>query len=242
MKSKVFCFVIALVLLLFSNLSFPQSFGLNFTLGFPMNEFKQNVKRTGFGGSLQFLLWNPTPELPYTFGLNLGYINYGSESRTEPFSYSIPDVSVDVSRTNNIINFHLLSQVILPYGNFRPYMEFLLGGSYIFTMTQIDSYGSEESTSTTNFDDWAWSYGAGAGFLIKLTSDSIKTENLGAIFLDFKVRYLYGTEAQYLKEGSVTIRNGTAYYDVSKSKTDLLTAQLGVVVYLDFAKIISPTE
>jgi hypothetical protein len=237
MKSKVFCFVMAIVLLLFSNLSFPQSFGLNFTLGFPMNEFKQNVKRTGFGGSLQFLLWNPTPELPYTFGLNLGYINYGSESRTEPFSYSIPDVSVDVSRTNNIINFHFLSQVIYPYGNIRPYMEFLLGGSYIFTMTQIDSYGSEESTSTTNFDDWAWSYGAGAGFLIKLTSDSIKAENLGAIFLDFKVRYLYGTEAQYLKEGSVTISNGQAFYDVSKSKTDLLTAQLGVIVYLDFAKI-----
>ena len=242
MRFKLFCFYLVLYSLLFSNQIFPQSFGLNFTLGFPMNEFKQNVKRTGFGGSLQFLLWNPTPDLPYSFGLNLGYINYGIESRTEPYSYTIPDVSVNVSRTNNIINFHFLSQVILPYGNFRPYMEFLLGGSYIFTMTQIDSYGSDETTSTTNFDDWAWSYGAGAGFLIKLSSDSIKAENIGAIYLDFKVRYLYGTEAQYLKEGSVTIRNGQAFYDVSKSKTDLLTAQLGVIIYLDFSKKGDPVE
>ena len=242
MRFKLFCFYLVLSSLLFSNQIFPQSFGVNFTMGFPMNEFKQNVKRTGFGGSLQFLLWNPTPVLPYTFGLNLGYINYGSESRMEPFSYTIPDVSVDVNRTNNIFNFHFLSQVIYPHGSIRPYAEFLLGGSYIFTMTQINSNGSEEVSSSINFDDWAWSYGAGAGILIKLTSDSLKVENLGAVFLDFKVRYLYGTEAQYLKEGSVTISKGQAFYDVSKSKTDLLTAQLGVIIYLDFSKKGIPIE
>ena len=148
-----------------------------------------------------------------------------------PFSTTIPDVVVDVDRSNNLVNFHLLFQIAPPTGNVRPYGELLFGGAYLFTETSINSRGTEEVASNTNFDDFAWNYGVGGGVLINIYSPEQSEGNFYALFLDLKVRYLFGTEAEYLKEGSVIIQNGTAYYDVSKSKTDLLTAQLGVMVY-----------
>lgn len=231
MRLKFLSIGLLFILFFIPEICFAQSLGGSLTLGFPMDEFKENVKRTGIGGSIQFLFWNPTPRMPYSFGINAGYINYGSESRREPFSLTIPDVTVDVDRTNNIVNFHLMGQIILPTGPLRPYLEFLVGGSYIFTETRITSSGSEEVASSTNFDDWAWSYGGGGGFLIRLMPNTNLGEKVGSIFLDLKVRYLYGTEAQYLKEGSVIVNRGSVFYDVSKSKTDLLTVHLGVVVY-----------
>jgi len=231
MLRKSIFLVMTIVTLLFNSNSFAQSGGVNFTLAFPMGEFKDNVDRLGFGGSIQFLLWNPTSNLPFSFGLNLGFINYGSESRREPFSETIPDVTVDVDRSNNLVNFHLLFQIAPPPSTVTPYAELLFGGSYLFTETQIKSRGVEEVASSTNFDDFAWSYGGGGGLMI-LLSDNI-SEDVGAIFLDLKVRYLLGSEAEYLREGSVTIRDRDVHYDVTRSKTDLLTAHLGVVAYFN---------
>lgn len=219
----------------FKNLEkcFAQEVGINFTLGFPMGEFRDNVKRTGFGISGEFLLLTPTVQNPFSIGLNFGYLNYGSESRTEPFSLTIPDVFVDVNRTNNIVNFHVLFQLAFPTGIVRPYAEALFGGSYIFTETSIKSRGTEEVATSTNFDDFAWSYGAGGGFLIQVYSSGNPEDNVNAVFIDLKARYLYGSEAEYLKEGSVLIDNGKVIYNTSKSKTDLLTAHIGAIVYFN---------
>src|SRR5690606_41582819 len=89
----------------------------------------------------------------------------------------------------------------------------------------------EEVASSTNFDDFAWSYGAGAGFLI-LLSDNV-SEGIGSLYLNLKARYIFGSEAEYLKEGSVRIENSRVHYDVSKSKTDLLQIHLGVTAYFN---------
>jgi len=231
MRAKTF-FIIFIILMTFSVYkTLAQSAGLNFTLGFPMREFQDNVKRTGFGGSFQFLFFNPTKEFPYSFGFDLGYLNYGWESRSEPFSSTIPDVAVDVNRTNNIVNFHFLAQIIPPTGKIRPYLEILLGGSYLYTETTINSWDSgEQVASSNNFDDWAWSYGGGGGILYEIVPGKKLDNRLGSIYLDLKVRYMYGTEAEYLKEGSVIVQRDGVTYEVSKSKTDLLTVSLGAVV------------
>ena len=223
--------LLPLLTLIYCGSTFAQSGGLNFTLAFPQGEFKDNVDRLGFGGSLQFLFFDPKPGMPVSFGLNVGYINYGSESRQEQFSYKIPDVFVDVDRTNNLVNFHLLFQIISPTGTFRPYAEGLFGGSYIFTETSIKSRDYDEVASSTNFDDFAWSYGAGGGLIILLTENV--GDEVGSIFLDLKARYLFGSEAEYLKEGSVSVQGGRVAYEVSKSKTDLLQIHLGVVAYFN---------
>ena len=50
------------------------------------------------------------------------------------------------------------------------------------------------------------------------------------VMIDLKARYLFGTQAEYLSEGDVIIdtQRGTVTYNTRRSKTDILTAQLGV--------------
>ncbi|WP_304130873.1 hypothetical protein [Ignavibacterium album] len=232
MKKNLILLVI--IILISGKQFFAQSAGLNLTLAIPSGEFKEKVDNLGFGlsGHINFL--SPKPISPFGIGLNLGYIIYGSESRTEPLSYTIPDVYVNVDRTNNLLNFHLLFTVGVPKGRIRPYIEGLFGGSYIYTTTSVISQGTgEEFASSTNFDDWAWSYGAGGGFAILLSGDPNTDQN--TIYLDLKGRYLFGSEAEYLKQGSVRIENGRVQYDISKSKTDLITLHAGVLIYFNWA-------
>ncbi|QQS35625.1 MAG: hypothetical protein IPM56_15480 [Ignavibacteriales bacterium] len=231
MKKLFLILIVAAFVILFPKSLSAQSGSLNFTSAFPMGEFKNNLDKTGFGIGGSFMFWLPTSDLPVSVGLNIGFINYGNELRREPFSSTIPDVTVDVERSNNLVNFHLLFQVGATSGVVRPYAEALFGGSYLFTETQILSRGNDEVASSTNFDDFAWSYGGGAGFLIQLTDNEMG--DFSSIFLDIKARYLFGSSAEYLKEGSVRINNGRVSYDVSKSKTDMLTAQIGVTAYFN---------
>lgn len=222
------CFVL-LFLSFNSNVNLAQTVGLNFTAALPQGEFKDNVDNAGWGVSAHATLFTPGPTLPFTVGLNLGFINYGNESRKAPWSYTIPDANVDVTRTNNIVNFHVLFQVSPFNSPVKPYLEGLFGGNYLFTTTKVESdYLDKSLTETTNQDDFAWSYGGGGGIMIKLTD---LADPVGSIWLDLKARYLLGTEAEYLKEGSVEINttNGTAIYHLSRSKTDLLTIHIGVV-------------
>ncbi|MCF8260143.1 MAG: hypothetical protein K9J12_05160 [Melioribacteraceae bacterium] len=52
--------------------------------------------------------------------------------------------------------------------------------------------------------------------------------------LDIKARYLYGTKAKYLAEGSIIEDgNGNVFYDISESTTDLLTIHVGVIFSFD---------
>jgi len=232
MKKRML-FLIAFLTLLSFNKSFAQAGGLNIMLGFPAGEFKENVIRTGFGLSGHFLFLAPTPDRPFGIGLNIGYLNYGQETRREPFSLTIPDVTVDVERSNNLVNFHALFQLGFGSGSVRPFIEGLFGGSYIFTETSIRSErNGQEVATSTNLDDFAWSYGAGGGVLILLSSGE-EGDDVGSLFLDLKARYLFGSEAEYLKEGSVIVSGGNVTYQVTKSKTDLLTVHAGVVAYFN---------
>lgn len=231
MKTRILIIVAILSVISFNKI-LAQAGGLNIMLGFPMGDFKEEIDRLGFGLSGHFLFLAPTDNRPFGIGLNVGYLNYGQETRREPFSLTIPDVTVDVERSNNLVNFHVLFQLGFGSGSVRPFVEGLFGGSYIFTETTIRSRGAEEVASSNNFDDFAWSYGAGGGLLILLSSGE-EGEDFGSIFLDLKARYLFGSEAEYLKEGSVIVSGGNVTYQVTKSKTDLLTVHTGVVAYFN---------
>ncbi|MFO7446173.1 MAG: hypothetical protein R6W90_07380 [Ignavibacteriaceae bacterium] len=229
MRIKILLLLFTAVIL-FSAKGFSQSVGANLTIGLPQGEFKENVDRTGWGFSGHFLFLPQTERSPFSIGLNVGFINYGSESRNERFSITIPDVTVDVDRSNNLVNFHVVMQFLFQTGMIKPYVEGLFGGSYLWTETSVKSRGYiDEVASSTNFDDFAWSYGGGGGFLILLSSNDDGDE-ISSIYLDLKARYLAGSEAEYLKEGSVTLENGYAILHPSKSKTDLLTIHAGVVI------------
>ena len=199
----------------------------DFMMGFPVGQFADNLERPGFGlrvaGAAQF------GATPVQVGLDIGYLIYGFERRTEPFSTTIPDVRVRVETTNNIALSHLFFRLQPPTGKVQPYVEGLIGFAYLFTSTSIKDIGSDEDVaSSTNFDDFAASYGAGAGIDFHLGSSTSETGRTTSFLLHAGVQYLIGGNAEYLKRGSIRRENGQVTFDIQRSRTDLVAPQLGV--------------
>ena len=227
--------VLFLIITSLTNISFAQQAGINFSLAFPQGEFGEEVDNLGYGLSGEFMFLSPKPLSPFGIGVNLGYYVYGRESSRVPWSSYIQSVFLDVEKTNNLVNFHILFEIGFPTGVIRPYVQGLFGGEYLYTESSVSGEnGQEVIASSTNYDDWAWSYGAGGGIEVLLGGDPV-TE-MGAIYLDLKGRYLFGSETTYLKEGDMYVEQGELVYSPSKSKTDMITAHVGVRVALNFAK------
>ena len=203
--------------------------GLSFMAGFPQGDFKDNVDENGFGIGGE-ILYSPSTS-PFGIGISLGFMNYGEESRREPFSTTIPDVEVEVKTTNNIVMGHLLFRAQSKIGPIRPYADGLVGFNYLFTETKIEDVDDDdEIASSTNLDDGVFSYGAGGGVMLRLYSGKTKKGKIWSILIDFGARYILGGEAEYLKEGSIKRVGGRVVFDKIQSKTDILITHLGVTV------------
>jgi hypothetical protein len=204
--------------------------GIDFLTGLPQNEFRDKIRETGYGvsGHVGYFIG----DLPVMVGAELGYLRYGSETHREYLSETIPEITVDVKTTNNILMFHGFARVQAQDGAVRPYVEGLFGFKYLFTRTSIqDNWYDETITSATNYDDLVGSRGFGAGVDFRLWNGNKRKNHPGVYDLSLNVsaRYLWGNKASYLKKGSI-IRNddGTLTYLVYRSKTDLLTPQIGL--------------
>ncbi len=201
--------------------------GLNvaFVLGFPMGELAENIDNLGFGfdftGSVRMA------DSPLELGLHFGFLNYGSETRREPFSTTIPDVYLNVHTNNHITYGHFFVRLRTDIDILQPYLDGLIGFGQFATTTSIESdysgYDDDDNiASTTNFDDFAWSYGVGFGVNIEVIEGGS-----GRGFINLGGRYLLGGEAEYLLEGSITETAAGLTYDVSRSETDMFMAQIG---------------
>lgn len=224
--------IIGFALLFFTSSGYSQvrfQSGVDFTLGFPQGEFKENVDRIGLGGSGYFVY--KLPKSPLALGVCVGVLIYGSDTREEPFSTEIPEVYVDVSTRNYILMCHFLFRVQPSEGKLRPYLDGLIGFNYLWTETGIYDQGSvfDDIARSVNFSDLALSYGAGGGLMIPVfEKKENKSQRPFGIFIDVGIRYLKGGNAEYLKEGSIRRENGEVEYDVSESITDFITARIGV--------------
>lgn len=226
---------IILLLLFLSVLGLPAaiaqnfSFGLSIDGGFPQGNFKRNVERNGIG--IEGIAAYSHPNSPLTLGINLGFYNYGNQSRKEIFNPNIPEVRVGVRTSNNIFTGHLFTRLEAKERTVRPYVDALVGLNYLFTESKVeDDDRIETIASTTNFDDTAFSYGLGGGLKFKIATSHDDMGNELDWFIDLRARYLFGGEAEYLREGALRNNNGTLVYDTSHSSTDLFTVGLGFVV------------
>ncbi len=221
------CFLVAaLFLLVLPSLALGQvDLAGYFTIALPQGEFDENVENNGFGITGQALF--TVPGSPVSIGGSFGGIIYGSETRREPFSTTIPDVTVDVETNNYILIGHLVLRIQPPAGPFRPYAEGVIGFHYLFTQTTIESR-EEDIASDTNFDDGVFSYGGGGGIMFMVYEGG--TGKPVNIYIDLGARYLKGGEARYLKEGSIRREDGRVLYDIEESKTDLLAIHIGATV------------
>jgi len=203
--------------------------GLYFNAGFPTGDFKDQIDRNAYGLSGQ-IFYSPGKS-PLAIGLELGWMNYGNETRREPFSTTIPDVTVEVTTSNNIVQGFFVLRGQMPSGPIRLYGDAIVGLNYLFTETKIkDVDGGEAVASSTNQDDAVFAYGFGGGLQVPLYSRPARQGKPFVILIDGGLRYVFGGEAEYLKEGSIWRENGSVTYDVIKSKTDMLRLHVGVAV------------
>jgi hypothetical protein len=189
----------------------------------PTGEFKNNVTNNGYGVGGQFLV--SLGRSPLFLGVDAGFTTYGSEEHREPISTTIPELRVKVRTNNNIVLTHGLVRVQPRSGVVRPYADGLIGFKYLFTDTRIlNDSNDEELASTKNLSDFAFSYGFGGGVQVRLG----RVGRNGDISLDGKARYLRGGRAEYLKKGSIRRENGSVFFDVLSSRTDVVTVQVGI--------------
>ena len=202
--------------------------GVALTVGFPRGEFDRQVHNEGFGVNLYGLAG--VGRSPLHFGVDFSLLIYGHERRHEPFSLTIPDVTVDVVTDNNIFMGHLLLRLQPPVGPVRPYVDGLFGFKHFFTETRIKDdnlFDGPTLASSTNFNDTALSYGVGGGVQFRVHRGRGRR---GGVFLNLGMRYFFGGEASYLKKGAIVRDHGRVAFDVTRTETELLQTQLGVTV------------
>lgn len=222
------------------NYSYSQEIDLelNFDAGVPQGEFDQQLDRLGWGIGLMggYRIQNT----PLLVGLDIGFLNFGRDVRDEPLSTTIPDLRVEVENSYNMFRADVLLRLIAPPSVIRPYVDGLFGLNYFFTETVIRERGSlsqEDKLRDTNFEDTTLNYGFGSGIYIRVYRNRQPTESVedftpGSVYLNLSGRYMFGREADYLQEGSISRENGEVFYDVSRSETNLLYFKFGVVIQI----------
>ena len=206
----------------------------------PQGGLRDNIS---LGGGVQGFIGGWLGQGPFMLGLDVAFLGYGHTTDRVPFSSTVgPRVPVEVSTSNNVLETHLSARLQRRDGRFRPYAEGLIGFKYLFTRTQIgdDDFGDDfgdEVASSTNYDDFALSGGAGAGLDVRVFRREKPAKTVQAASLRLGVQYLLGTEAEYLAEGELTDENGDGRLDedeldVRRSRTTFLQPQVGVTLRL----------
>jgi hypothetical protein len=209
--------------------------GINFMLTFPRGEYRENSNKTGIGLGLEGAY--VIPRLPLALGFAGSVATYGSRTFKVPFSGTVQLVNVDLTTSNNIATGHIFLRLQPQDGVFRPYFEGLLGFHYFWTESSVkdERYEDEDIAGSTNLSDIAHSYGAGGGLQFLVHRGATNNPGQGVeVFVDLKVRYLYGGNAKYFDETSITFdANGAPVLleaNAMKSTTDMLQTMLGVSV------------
>ncbi|HET6681415.1 MAG TPA: hypothetical protein VFG84_09475 [Gemmatimonadaceae bacterium] len=204
-----------------------HSLGIDFTISQPVGEFDRFVNE-GYGVDGHYLLRLDRRGI---FGLRaqLGAVMYGRESNRACLSTTIGcRILVDVSTTNNILSGGFGPQVQLPSGPVRPYLAATAGFSYFFTRSSVEgTYDNESFASTTNQDDGTFAWTGSGGVKIPLGSGR------QSVMLDLGARYNGNGRVTYLRKGGIQdLPNGDIMIDPIRSKADLVTWHIGLVVGL----------
>jgi hypothetical protein len=219
--------------------------GLTLEGGIPYDDFEDQLNDVAVGASMQLLV--QAGALPVALGLDGGLITYGQEAR--PLAAQIDGSSAflgDIETTNNVAHLHAVLRLVPSSGAVRPYADGLVGFNYFYTRARTeqevylvdgdsffdpgtDAVVGRNVTNSTVIDDFALSYGAGAGLLIRVAQGDDDGMPFEAFF-EVGARYLIGEEATYLLESAPVAEGETPTVLVRESKTDLIRPQLGLVI------------
>ncbi len=205
--------------------------GLYFNAGSPQGEWDDQIKDDALGVNGQ-IFYAPSNS-PFAVGLDVSWSNYGSVSREEPFNPNIPEVTLDVTTNNNLVQSFFVLRGQIGSGPIQPYADALVGIHYLYTETRVsdeDNDGFDAIASSTNQDDAASAYGFGGGVMIPLWRQDGDCSGPQSFLIDIGGRYIRGGKAEYLKEGSLLSEDGRVQIETVESETDLAKLHVGVAV------------
>ena len=189
----------------------------------PVGEFRQYVGLSyGAGGSALVRL-----DQGGIFALRteLGWIDYGEESKRSPLSSTISGrVQVKVKTTNQILVFGFGPQVTAPAGFIRPYTGATLGFTHFFTDSGIE--GADDTADfarTTNHYTTKFAWTGNSGIYVPLHYGPTP------VLLDLGVTYVGSGRLSYLRRGSIVdLPDNKIRLDKVTSETRFLAARVGV--------------
>ncbi len=229
MEKKHLKLLIAVFLISTSIQAQPFNFDISFALGAPQGDFGQTLDRNSYGLDLAFT-YKVGRDLPLYIGAGFMYQNYGWRERETQFVVGVPEVDVNVRTTNNLITPHFLLRIEPRIGGFTPFIEGSVGFNYLFTESAIrDDFDDEDIANTVNYDYFTSNYGIGGGAKFLLWEGFNDQGDFYGIHLILKTKYMLGGEAMYLKEGDLVPIGDELEYNLSRSRTDLATFNVGVV-------------
>ena len=209
------------------------SVNIDAVFGVPVGEFKETLDRYAYGGGLEVLYH--FSKIPVGVGGSFVYQHFGTKREG---LYTV----LNYKTTSGMFVPSILVRIDPKFRNFSPYVEGTFGGNLINAQTKISGVlvnlvdGDDEENTLREFYSQSWSYGVGGGFKILLKDWSYPGQSKTRLYLDLKARYTYGGEAKYLRKDGVEIRevnNRTeVFYNVSRSRTDLLTFSAGIYIGL----------
>ena len=188
----------------------------------PAGQFSDNVG-LGYGATAAYLLGLDHSGI-LSLRADVGFVDYGSESKRVPLSPTIGGrIQVKVSTNNYIVPVSIGPQLTWPSGSVRPYVNAGFGGQFFFTESSVDGGDDGSGLSTTNQHDRTKSWIVGGGVYVPLYSRGVN------VMLDAGVQYFTGGHAQYLRPGSIVdLPDAQLQINPLESDTHMMVVRMGV--------------
>ena len=194
-----------------------------------------NVVDRGWGGNFGISIAPPSSRHASwsryaRLHVDIGFIEYGSETKRICLIRPCRILS-DMVTTNSILTFGVGPEIVLMTGPIRPYITGTMGTTLFSTDTNLQGIHWEESHGhfvTNHFQDWTFSWKAGAGVKVSVTP---------SISIDFGADYLNNGVARWMAPGDVIdnwdmncecYRNTPPVYAYRKTKTNLWMVRTGI--------------
>ena len=155
----------------------PVTFAGNFTMGFPIDEFKDNVDEIALGGHLYATI--SMPGTPIQLGGSIGYMSQGSVKVETDLVGGGVIVPADVVTRNNVFMGHLILRLQHAEMLLRPYVDGYFGFGRYWTTTEVTVFGETEIQNHKDLDSWTANYGLGGGIMLEVYRQTMYAEEEG---------------------------------------------------------------
>lgn len=157
-----------------------------------------------------------------------GWAQYGRASRVVPFSFTLPQVFLELDVENQMGHFTVGPQLSAPLGAVRPFVHAGVGFTYFTTRSAVEgTRDRREIASTTHFSDFTAALAAGGGLTVRLSGGD---HPMGLLL---SATYLRNGEAEYLRNEDLRrLAEGDLLVQPVTSDADLVSLRAGVEIGL----------